>query len=95
MTSEVKEWGDEATPDAGPPASHVVAEPTLFFGSVDKFVREQLRYTYSRRVVPQDPSRWSTQWWKYPDAISRLDALWQSWGELRLAADVWDERVVA
>ena len=95
MTSEVKEWDDEATPDTAPPTPHVAAEPTLFSGSVDEFVPEQLRCTYSRRVGPQDPSRWSTKWWKYPEAISRLDALWQSWGGLRLAADVRDERVVA
>ena len=50
MTSDVKEWDDEATPDAAPPAPGSAAEPTLFFGSVDEFVRERLRYTYTRRV---------------------------------------------
>jgi len=84
MTSDVKEWDDEATPDAAPPAPGSAAEPTLFFGSVDEFVRERLRYTYTRRVGPQGPNRWSAEWWKYPEAISRLDALWRSWEVLRL-----------
>jgi hypothetical protein len=77
VTDEVKEWDEEQPPAAA-------AEPTRFFGSVDEFVRERLRYTYSRRVGPQGPNRWSAQWWKYPEAISRLDALWRSWEALRL-----------
>jgi hypothetical protein len=77
VTDEIKEWDEEQPPAAA-------SEPTLFFGSVDEFVRERLRYTYSRRVGPQGPNRWSAQWWKYPEAISRLDALWRSWEALRL-----------
>ena len=75
MTSDVKEWDEEATPEVPPPAPGAAAEPTLFFGSVDEFVRERLRYTYTRRVGPQGPNRWSAEWWKSPEAISRLDAL--------------------
>lgn len=84
MTSDVKEWDDEPNPDAAPPAPGAAAEPTLFFGSVDEFVRERLRYTYTRRVGPQGPNRWSAQWWRSPEAISRLDALWRAWEALRL-----------
>ena len=67
-----------------PRLTDAAAEPTLFFGSVDEFVRERLRYTYSRRVGPQGPNRWAADWWRYPEAISRLDALWRSWEALRL-----------
>ena len=84
MTSEVKEWDEEATAEVPPPAPGAAAEPTLFFGSVDEFVRERLRYTYTRRVGPQGPNRWSAEWWRSPEAISRLDALWRSWEALRL-----------
>ena len=84
MTSDVKEWDEEATPVVPPPAPGAAAEPTLFFGSVDEFVRERLRYTYTRRVGPQGPNRWSAEWWKSPEAISRLDSLWRSWEALRL-----------
>ena len=59
-------------------------EPQLFFGSVDDFVREKLRYTHARRVGPQGSNRWDTNWCKYPEAISRLDALWRAWEALRL-----------
>lgn len=76
--------GSEAPADEPAPAPDAAAEPTLFFGSVDEFVRERLRYTYSRRVGPQGPNRWAAEWWRYPEAISRLDALWRSWEALRL-----------
>jgi len=76
--------GTDAPAEGAPPVPDAAPEPTLFFGSVDEFVRERLRYTYSRRVGPQGPNRWSAEWWLYPEAISRLDALWRSWEALRL-----------
>ena len=84
MTADVKEWDDEPPAGDTSPATDAAAEPTLFFGSVDEFVRERLRYTYSRRVGPQGPNRWAAEWWRYAEAISRLDALWRSWEALRL-----------
>jgi len=84
VSDEVKEWDEQVTPDPAPAASNAALEPRLFFGSVDEFVRERLRYTYARRVGPQGPNRWSAKWWKSPEAISRLDALWRSWEALRL-----------
>jgi hypothetical protein len=61
------------------------AAPTLFYGSVDEFVREHLRFMYSRKVGGGNASRrWSAQWWKYPEAISRLESLWRAWEFLRL-----------
>jgi len=72
-------------PDASP-ATRLAAAPELqlFFGSVDEFVREKLIYTYTRRVGPQGPARWAADWWKYPEAISRLDSPWRAWEALRL-----------
>jgi hypothetical protein len=66
-------------PDAGAPAG-----PQLFFGSVDEFLREKLRFTDARRVGPQGSMRWAADWWRYPEAISRLDSLWRAWEALRL-----------
>ncbi|MBG6059755.1 hypothetical protein RCH16_003197 [Cryobacterium sp. MP_M5] len=59
---------------------------TLVFGSVDEFFREQLRLTYTRVVGPSNRAsrRWSAQWWRSPEAIARLEALWRSWEHLRL-----------
>ena len=78
-------------PGTAPPEEPVATEapapadePQLFFGSVDEFVREKLRYTYARRVGPKGSNRWDADWWMYPEAISRLDALWRAWEALRL-----------
>ena len=71
-------------PAAEPRAAAPPVEPQLYFGSVDEFVREKLIYTYSRRVGPKGQFRWDENWWMYPEAISRLDALWRAREALRL-----------
>ncbi|MGE3194624.1 MAG: DUF4913 domain-containing protein [Microbacteriaceae bacterium] len=73
-------------PSSEPPAAAVPAAdvPQLYFGSVDEFVREKLRFTYIRRVGPTGAYRWAADWWRYPEAISRLDSLWRAWEALRL-----------
>lgn len=67
--------------------------PQTFYGSVDEFVREKLILSYRRLVGPQAPFRWAADWWSYPEAVSRLDALWRAWEHLRLdgvtGASVW------
>ncbi|MBG6240196.1 cytochrome P450 [Mycetocola sp. CAN_C7] len=60
-------------------------EPELFYGSADEFVRERLRFMYSRRVGGGNASfRWSARWWEHPEALARIDALWRAWEHLRL-----------
>lgn len=78
--------GPADPPRAETPSTAIAVpeEPQLFFGSVDEFVREKLIYTYSRRVGPKGQFRWDENWWMYPEAISRLDALWRAWEALRL-----------
>lgn len=83
--------GNEAAATTAPetrahaaPETGARAGPQLFFGSVDEFLREKLRFTYARRVGPQGSMRWAAEWWRYPEAISRLDSLWRAWEALRL-----------
>ncbi|WP_430648084.1 DUF4913 domain-containing protein [Agromyces sp. GXS1127] len=67
--------------------------PQTYYGSVDEFVREKIVTSYRRLVGPQAPYRWAADWWSYPEAVSRLDALWRAWEHLRLdgvtGASVW------
>jgi hypothetical protein len=58
-------------------------EPTLYYGSLDEFVREYLVKNYRRRVDGQR-TVWAADWWNYPEATIRLDALWRAWEHLRL-----------
>lgn len=57
-------------------------EPELYFGSVDEFVRGFLLPNYKRRVDGQRVM-WAAEWWKYAEAVARLDALWRAWEHLR------------
>jgi hypothetical protein len=60
--------------------------PRLFYGSVDEFVRERLIHMYKRKVGPQNDGhyRWAADWWNYPEALARLEAMWRAWEHLRL-----------
>lgn len=58
-------------------------EPTLYYGSLDEFVREYLVKNYRRRV-DGERTVWAADWWNYPEATIRLDALWRAWENLRL-----------
>lgn len=74
---------DEPVGDVAPPADDAEAPAALVFGSVDEFVREQLRVMYRRVVGERSPRRRASDWWNYPEAASRLDALWRSWENAR------------
>lgn len=58
------------------------AAPALFYPTLDRFVAEQLAPLYRR---PLGHGRtWCPQWWRHAEAITRLEALWRSWEQLRL-----------
>ena len=88
MSDTPAEWDDEATPSSTPSGAAPATAPELYYGSVDEFVREKLRYTYIRKVGPSAPYRWAGDWWRYPEAMGRLDALWRAWEALRLEGQV-------
>lgn len=57
-------------------------EPSLYYGSVDEFLREYLRSVYRRKI--DGKSRvWAARWWEYDEAVIRLEALWRAWEFLR------------
>ena len=79
---DLDEWRD-----IEPVETPLAAVPGLpVFATVDEFVAERLRYMYARKVGPQNVAqhRWAADWWNYPEAVSRLEALWRSWEYLRL-----------
>ncbi|MEU2201687.1 DUF4913 domain-containing protein [Isoptericola sp. NPDC019482] len=69
------------------PVEEPVEEPAadLYYGSVDEFVREHLRYVYRRKIGGRGGAgaRWDAEWWKHEEAVIRLEALWRSWEHLR------------
>ena len=84
----MSDWGDDEydgtgtkvqpfdTGDAGG------TPPALYYGSVDEFVREYLRNVYRRRIDGRHRC-WAGEWWRYDEAVIRLEALWRAWEHLR------------
>ena len=98
MTHDVGEWDDVDDPGIeattvdvddepgqaadGAPALIEEPPPPLYYGSVDEFVREYLRHVYKRRIDGRHRC-WAAEWWRYDEAVIRLEALWRSWEHLR------------
>lgn len=72
---------------AGIPAQAEEA-PTLYYGSVDEFVREFVCPIFRRNVGEEGRAdyRWSARWWESAEAIARLEAMWRAWEHLRMDA---------
>lgn len=90
MSEPLGEWGEDPATDEvveEPPPSEPQPEPppTTYYGSVDEFVREFLRFAYRRRLLGRGQSPyWDPQWWQHDEAVMRLEALWRAWEFLRL-----------
>lgn len=71
--------------DEEPSRVDIPASPraSLYYGSVDEFVREYLRRAYRRRIDGRHRV-WAGEWWRYDEALIRLEALWRAWEHLRL-----------
>lgn len=80
IEAEPIDLGDDEPDHAG--EVNEPAGPGLYYGSVDEFVREYLRHVYRRRIDGRHRC-WAAEWWKYDEAVIRLEALWRSWEHLR------------
>jgi hypothetical protein len=89
----MSEWANDELADEGIEAQTVAvddeadaagaeARPTLYYGSVDEFVREYLRHVYRRRIDGRNRV-WAARWWEHDEAVIRLEALWRAWEHLR------------
>ena len=45
-------------------------------------MREYLRNVYRRRIDSRHRC-WAGEWWRYDEAVIRLEALWRAWEHLR------------
>lgn len=87
----MSDWADDDLEDEGIDAQTVEgdndaaggAQPALYYGSVDEFVREYLRHVYRRRIDGRNRV-WAARWWEHDEAVIRLEALWRAWEHLRL-----------
>ena len=56
-------------------------EPELYFDNLDEFVWEMIVPVF-RRVGDRSQFHWAADWWRYPEAVIRVDALWRAWEHL-------------
>jgi hypothetical protein len=86
--TDLGEWGSVDEHDAPTETDAAIATaetPELFYGSVEQFVMEKLRYQFKRKVTPRGGGNvWAKDWWNFPESVSRLEALWRAWEHLRL-----------
>lgn len=57
--------------------------PQLAYRTVEEFVTNYLAKTI-RRNVNGSQLTWCPEWWRHPEALSRLTAVWRAWENLRL-----------
>ena len=62
-----------------------------YFEHVGDFVHKHLVHIVNRKANNRD-TFWCPQWWKHPEAMERLTALWLTWEQSRedpAAISVW------
>lgn len=57
-------------------------EPATIFPNAGEFVHSWLLQVVNRKVNSRG-TFWCAQWWKHPEAVCRLTALWLSWEAAR------------
>jgi len=74
-------------PDSPPPATSTPAapDPPQMFSSLEAWISTYLAPIITVELGPG--MRWCPQWWRHPEAVSRLEALWRAWEHMRIAAD--------
>jgi hypothetical protein len=83
-TNRAGAGGGEAIEQA-PPAEQLsdsIPGAALAYDSVEDWVSRYLLVMY-RRAVSGTGTTWCPQWWRHPEAVVRLEALWRAWEYLR------------
>lgn len=79
--------GAAAAPaQGGPPAAQGDPAAGPLFTDVDSFVRNYLAPVVERKLTigSMSGTNWCPEWWRHPEAITRLYALWRAWETLRV-----------
>lgn len=73
---------DESPEDIRRDEESVGLPAELFYPNVYEFVTDRLVY-----LCPMPPAEaglvWCAEWYRHPQALSRLDAIWRAWEHLR------------
>ena len=77
-------FGDEEDQHPNSGHSHDEPEPELVYASAVEFFAELLAQSYVRDVNEGAPFAWCPEWYKHPEALIRMEAIWRAWEHLRL-----------
>jgi Domain of unknown function (DUF4913) len=76
------DWDTATTvTNADPPTDPDRTPPEPLYTGVEAWVTKHLLPLYLRQSGPRT---WCAQWWRHPEAVERLEALWRAWETLRL-----------
>nr|WP_173160869.1 DUF4913 domain-containing protein [Arthrobacter sp. 68b]AKG47409.1 hypothetical protein [Arthrobacter sp. 68b] len=73
---------DEESPAGG--QSNAESEPELVYSSAVEFFADLLALSYVREVNEGAAYAWCPEWYKHPEALIRMEAIWRAWEHLRL-----------
>jgi homoserine trans-succinylase len=77
-------FGDEEVQSTNGDDSHDHPEPELVYSSAVEFFAELLAQSYVREVNEGATFAWCPEWYKHPEALIRVEAIWRAWEHLRL-----------
>jgi hypothetical protein len=77
-------FGDEDGPSANSGQGHAEPEPELVYSSAVEFFADLLAQSYVREVNEGAQFAWCPEWYKHPEALIRMEAIWRAWEHLRL-----------
>ncbi|WP_416447277.1 DUF4913 domain-containing protein [Leucobacter sp. HNU] len=84
--SELTERLRAPAPPAEPPAEKEEApQPELVFANAIAWFDGWCRHVYRRKLPGRGTSpNWREDWWRDPEARTRIDSIWRAWEKLRL-----------
>jgi hypothetical protein len=77
-------FGDEEEQSPAGGHSHAEPEPELVYSSAVEFFADLLAQSYVREVNEGAAFAWCPEWYKHPEALIRMEAVWRAWEHLRL-----------
>jgi hypothetical protein len=77
-------FGDDETQPANGGHGCAGAEPELVYSSAVDFFVDLLAQSYVREVNEGATFAWCPEWYKHPEALIRMEAIWRAWEHLRL-----------
>lgn len=80
-------FGDEEKPlpaRGGGRCEQTEPEPELVYSTAVEFFADLLAQSYIREVNEGAAFAWCPEWYKHPEALIRMEAMWRAWEHLRL-----------